>query len=688
MIPNHEQNTAVISGDFSRSKFEIAREDAAHIMTILGSTLYSDKIAAVLREYGTNAFDAHVEAGIRDRPISVTLPTPENMMLSIRDHGLGLSHESVFGVFKRFGGSTKRNSNTVAGMLGVGSKSGWAYRNSFTVVSRHGGMCRTYVATAGDAGSPGDISLFAESVCDLDDSGLEIKIAVNHEDIKSFQSRAADVYRNFSPRPIFNIHIEWNDLKYEFETADGAVAPSPSTFDRATRWSAVMGCVTYPINLKQLRISNIADRCTGLIKIAIGDVDVAASRESLKYSDRTIAHLETKIGCLIDAFVADQIKQINSSATTTWQKRLLSQRLNKIGATNAVHRFGNLGAESIKFTAPSGMKVYELTYGNKLRQRSNTALCWLTVDESTHVVLHDTAHALKRHKISYGDVVFVPKNKKNAEHNKQVLLDLINNIGCDGVPFDATSEREIELDSVKPRSKRSRKKVYLLDQKALTKGNKLRDCWIECITEPSDADLYVDIKNFCVEDSKNFYDQCKADAEFAQVYDMPLPQIVGYVSTSSKQKKPIKKIGVSYFEWRKNFYSYVSVHAPKAIQQHVANRFASIYDISATDLNALVARLKDHSDSELVKKVISVMKQVRVMSEVRRSLSWQEERALRLLDQHAKKISDDNIEHLLELKQKLPLLFAHAERLNVLSSHAYRDAWIQYIIDASLKERQ
>lgn len=88
MIPRTESSNVIISGDISKSKFEIASDDAAHIMTILGSTLYSDKIAAVLREYGTNAIDAHVEAGIRERPISVNLPTHDNRTLSIRDYGM------------------------------------------------------------------------------------------------------------------------------------------------------------------------------------------------------------------------------------------------------------------------------------------------------------------------------------------------------------------------------------------------------------------------------------------------------------------------------------------------------------------------------------------------------------------------------------------------------------------------
>lgn len=57
--------------------FDISQEDTVHI---LRSTLYSDKIAAVVREYSANAWDAHREVGKADVPIQVTLPTAESLL--------------------------------------------------------------------------------------------------------------------------------------------------------------------------------------------------------------------------------------------------------------------------------------------------------------------------------------------------------------------------------------------------------------------------------------------------------------------------------------------------------------------------------------------------------------------------------------------------------------------------------
>lgn len=53
--------------------FGIQDEDLSHIMGILRSQIYTDKLLAVIREYSTNARDANIEAG-NGSPIDITLP--------------------------------------------------------------------------------------------------------------------------------------------------------------------------------------------------------------------------------------------------------------------------------------------------------------------------------------------------------------------------------------------------------------------------------------------------------------------------------------------------------------------------------------------------------------------------------------------------------------------------------------
>ena len=58
----------------SAADFGINDNDLSHIMGILRSQIYSDKLLAVIREYSTNALDANIEAN-NNEPIYVQLPT-------------------------------------------------------------------------------------------------------------------------------------------------------------------------------------------------------------------------------------------------------------------------------------------------------------------------------------------------------------------------------------------------------------------------------------------------------------------------------------------------------------------------------------------------------------------------------------------------------------------------------------
>ena len=101
--------------------------------------LYSDITTAIIREYSTNAYDAHVMAG-NPNPIRVTLPSTLNTFFVVEDDGVGMSMDLLRKVYTQFGVSDKRDSNKTNGMLGYGSKSGIAYTNQFSVTSVRDGV--------------------------------------------------------------------------------------------------------------------------------------------------------------------------------------------------------------------------------------------------------------------------------------------------------------------------------------------------------------------------------------------------------------------------------------------------------------------------------------------------------------------------------------------------------------------
>ena len=180
-----EKNPPVIkSGIGTESHFNIKDENVAHIFSILRNQLYSDKIGAIIREYITNAIDAHVEANV-DRPISVTLPSIFSHEFVVRDYGKGLSPEDMVKIFASYGASTKRESNSFTGMLGIGSKSAFSYTNSFTIISRYEGTETIYTAYIDESNIGTIATIYSKPT---NESGLSIHISTQNNDFEQIIS--------------------------------------------------------------------------------------------------------------------------------------------------------------------------------------------------------------------------------------------------------------------------------------------------------------------------------------------------------------------------------------------------------------------------------------------------------------------------------------------------------------------
>lgn len=181
------------------ASFHVKASNMGFVMSLFSDKIYSDKIAAPIREYSTNAMDAHTESDQSRRPIEVEFPSPLNHTFRIRDFGRGLSFEDVAKIYVSYCESTKRDDMRTNGTLGIGSKSGFAYSDTFTVVSRHGGKRITYVAEKGEIGRA--IKFHSEDMDEGEETGVEIRIAVKACDVSAFRSRACEIYRVFQVTP-------------------------------------------------------------------------------------------------------------------------------------------------------------------------------------------------------------------------------------------------------------------------------------------------------------------------------------------------------------------------------------------------------------------------------------------------------------------------------------------------------
>ena len=311
-------------------------EDQLMILNVLSNTLYTDKIAAVLREYGCNAFDANVEAGRGEKPIEVRLPNKLDPTVSIRDFGLGMTERQILQTFCKLGRSTKRSSNAFTGMLGIGSKAGFAYGDSFTVTSYENGQKTVYACTRLQ-GVP-TLSKMHQEATDAPD-GVEVKVPVRQADIAEFVAKAERVYRYFKVRPIFH------GAKIAFDLHPAKFKGTNWRFTGSGSSVAVMGNVGYDLTVDGLGVAS-ADTQYGskvwtLIKAGIevdfniGDLEIAANREGLQYRDHTkkqIVDICKGIVAEIGKVFTDKIK----TAKNLWEATNLYAEL-----------FDNRGAQKV-----------------------------------------------------------------------------------------------------------------------------------------------------------------------------------------------------------------------------------------------------------------------------------------------------------------------------------------------------
>ena len=107
IIAEKTKEKVIQSHDFEQVNCTIDAEDMRYVASLLRNN-YSNTQLAVVREISANALDANREANA-NRPIEIKLPTQLNPTFAVRDFGGGLSEQDIFGLYSKYGKSTKRD---------------------------------------------------------------------------------------------------------------------------------------------------------------------------------------------------------------------------------------------------------------------------------------------------------------------------------------------------------------------------------------------------------------------------------------------------------------------------------------------------------------------------------------------------------------------------------------------------
>lgn len=297
------QNVAQVIGGGEISEFKVSHN--SKIFKMFSDSVYTDKILAVIRELSSNAYDAHVENGNKERPFEINFPTSLNLVFSIRDFGLGLSEEDLRNIYTVYGASTKSNSNEYIGAFGIGAKSPFAYTETFTVISRHNSLKETYTAYVGENGVPKLVKVSSQKTDE--DSGLEIILPVKHGDISTFLDRGQLALQCFNPFPIVTPNsLRITPAKYIIRENDWGIRDGHTSI---SKFRIIQSNVAYEIDFKN---------CPKNVDwfVPNGEFTPSLSREDIAWDKENVSHkkLEANIERIkkeIRLFLKDRFKQLS-----------------------------------------------------------------------------------------------------------------------------------------------------------------------------------------------------------------------------------------------------------------------------------------------------------------------------------------------------------------------------------------
>lgn len=274
---------------------EFKIRSSAKAFHILSSSLYANKIRAIVRELSTNALDSHVAAQKGHVPFDLHLPTVLEPWFAIRDYGVGLDDDQVLNIYTTYFESTKTASNDFVGCLGLGSKSPFSYSDNFTVTAVKDGVKRIYTAYLNEQRMPSIARMFQESTNDA--SGVEVRFAVTDtRDFPKFKHEAAIVLAYFETQPTVNLP-EFKVAVADYGQKD--LIPGVHVVKNMRTSVAVMGRIAYPIQIPNIEqhLGPLAPmlNCGLEMHFDIGQLDFQPSREGLSYIPMTIESIKQKL---------------------------------------------------------------------------------------------------------------------------------------------------------------------------------------------------------------------------------------------------------------------------------------------------------------------------------------------------------------------------------------------------------
>ena len=223
----------------------------SNLMKLLSAGIYRFKEFAVIRELSTNALDAVANT---DGGVILEIKKIKNKYFFIvRDSGPGLTAEETVALMSTYGNSTKVGDEQVTGMFGIGSKSPFAYTDTFFIRANKNNKANYFKCFKDENGVP-VIELIKTEDDNINHSGLEYRIPVKPEHLEIFIANAVwFVYSQVIGTPIV-LKIELDNMNIA-----GGKLSNINSFICTVRPVAQLNKVTGAVVTKSISISDLVE---------------------------------------------------------------------------------------------------------------------------------------------------------------------------------------------------------------------------------------------------------------------------------------------------------------------------------------------------------------------------------------------------------------------------------------------
>jgi hypothetical protein len=300
-----DQKSVLIGGTGKTESFGVTNDPV--LMGMLSTGLYQKPMRTMIQETMFNAWDAHRMGNCQDKPIDIYINDTSGLI--VRDYGPGIHKNEIHPIYCIYGNSTKRNNDELTGGFGLGSKSPYAYADSFTVTSHHDGFKGMYImnrVSEENQGGPGRSIIFED--IPTPESGLVVTIPLKND---NDMTRAYECIKDILYLSGIKARIHFKDEDPEEIFADSVPAGEWIVDEDSHKGQlfAVYGGVRYEIinddaYSEEFRFVRKMANLLGNMYIGFkaSTLTPLPSREGLNLNERTVATIKNQLEVMEENF--------------------------------------------------------------------------------------------------------------------------------------------------------------------------------------------------------------------------------------------------------------------------------------------------------------------------------------------------------------------------------------------------